>query len=203
LEEAFMTALFPVLIRRTAAEAERRLREGAGLLAAIAAVAREPERTKPSETAFVDAEAREKDGDHLRRLLDHEARLHRLERAMKVQDHDLRTLRTDLDSLVTQLNDRLLPKIDERIDDTERDLTVLASGLVRTGREAATQRTGLEAVENRLADLRGKLTRVEQRASLWRDLQASIARIGDELDALRTRHLPTQGSQVPQTPQVS
>jgi DNA repair exonuclease SbcCD ATPase subunit len=164
-----MTVLFPVLIRRAAAEAERRLRAGAGLLAAIAG---EPDRTERED---------------LRRLLDQEARIHRLEERLDEQDRDLRGVRTDLDSLIAQLNDRLLPRIDERMDETERDLTSLATGLVRAGREAAAQRSGLSTVENRLADLRGKLTRLEQRAGLWRDLQANMARMGDDIDALRFR----------------
>jgi chromosome segregation ATPase len=173
-----MTVLFPVLIRRAAAEAERRLRAGAGLLAAIAG---EPDRT---------------DRDDLQRLLAQESRLHRLERRVDEQDRELRSVRADLNSLIAELNDRLLPRIDERIDETERDLTTLATGLIRTGRESAAQRSGLETVENRVADLRERLTRMEQRAGLWRDLQANIARMGDDIDALRSR-LPGRPTPAP------
>ncbi|GLZ05076.1 hypothetical protein Acsp03_25420 [Actinomadura sp. NBRC 104412] len=173
-----MTVLFPVLIRRAAAEAERRLRAGAGLLAAIAG---EPDRT---------------DRDALRRLLAQEARIDRLERRADEHDRELRALRADLDSLIAQLNERLLPRLDERIHEAERDLTTLATGLVRTGRETAAQRSGLETVENRLSELRGKLTRMEQRAGLWRDLQANIARMGDDIDSLRSR-LPARHPSAP------
>lgn len=197
-----MTVLVPVLIRRAAAEAERRLREGAGLLATIAAIAGEPERTETSGKERSDRETGDTDRDDLQQLLDHEARLQRLEQTMAVHDRDLRTLRTDLDSLVTQLNERLLPRIDERMDDTERDLTALATGLVRAGRETAGQRSALDTVEKKVADLRGRLTRMEQHAGLWRDLQANIARIGDDIDALQSR-LPTQTTQPAQVAQSS
>jgi chromosome segregation ATPase len=110
-----------------------------------------------------------------------------VERVLEGHDRDLGALRTDLDALITQLNDRLLPRIDERMDDTERDLTALATGLVRSGREAAATRSRLETLENRVGDLRDRIVRMEQRAGLWRDLQATMARLGDDIDALRTR----------------
>ncbi|GAA3959826.1 hypothetical protein GCM10023085_47860 [Actinomadura viridis] len=159
--------LFSGLVRRAAAEVEHRLRAGAGLLAAIAG---DPEGTAARE-----------------RLLECEERLRRMERVIEGQDRDLRALRTDLDSLIVQLNDRLLPRIDERMDDTERDLTTLATGLIRADRESVSSRSRLETLENRLADLRGKLVRMEQRAGLWRDLQATMARLGDDIDTLRSR----------------
>ncbi|GAA2417843.1 hypothetical protein GCM10010191_30650 [Actinomadura vinacea] len=158
--------VFSGLVRRAAQEAERRLRAGVDLLAALT---EDPGRTADSEHAA------------------QEARIRRLEEALAGQDRELTALRTDLDSLITQLNDRLLPRIDERMDDTERDLTALATGMIRAGRESAATRGGLEAIENRVADLRGRLVRMEQRAGLWRDLQATMARLGDDVDALRTR----------------
>jgi chromosome segregation ATPase len=179
-----MAVLFPVLIRRAAAEAERRLRAGAGLLAAIAG---EPERADRT------------DSDDLQRLLAQEARIHRLERRLEEQDRGLDTLRADLDSLISQLNERLLPRLDERIDETERDLTTLATGLVRAGRESSAQRSGLQAIENRVADLRGRLSRMEQRSGLWRDLQANIARLSDDIDVLRSR-LPGRPTAAPAPP---
>jgi len=177
-----MTVLFPVLIRRAAAEAERRLRAGAGRLAAIAW---EPERTQDVT---------------LNRLLAQESRIRRLEQSLDGQDRDLRALRTDLDSLVSQLNDRLLPRIDERMDDTERDLAALATGLVQTSREAATQRSGLETIENRLADLRGRLGRMEQRAALWRELQANIARMSEDIESFRSRPASLSAPEAPAPP---
>ncbi|MFI0348845.1 hypothetical protein [Actinomadura sp. 9N407] len=159
--------MFSSLVRRAAAEAEHRLRAGLDLLAAV-------------------VEDRERQSER-ERLAACDARIHRLEQVIEGQDRDLRALRTELDSLVGQLNDRLLPRIDERMDDTERDLTSLATGLIRGGRESAANRSRLETAENRITDLRGKLTRMEQRAGLWRDLQATVARLGDDVDALRTR----------------
>ncbi|MEW2353964.1 hypothetical protein [Spirillospora sp. NPDC029432] len=159
--------VFSALVRRAAAEAELRLRNGLDLLAAI-------------------AEDRERQAER-DRIAACDERIRRLEQVIEGQGRDLRALRTELDSLVGQLNDRLLPRIDERMDDTERDLTSLATGLVRAGRETTAQRSRLETVENRVSDLRGKLARMEQRAALWRDLQATMARLGDDVDALRSR----------------
>lgn len=96
-------------------------------------------------------------------------------------------LRAELDSLVAQLNDRVLPRIDERMDDTERDLATVATALIRTGEDTAVSRTRLETLEGRVSDLRERLARVERRAGLWRDLQATMARLGDDVDALRPR----------------
>jgi archaellum component FlaC len=159
--------MFSALVRRTAAEAEHRLRAGLDLLAAI-------------------VEDRERQAER-ERLAACDERVRRLERVIEGQDRDLRALRSELDSLVGQLNDRLLPRMDERMDDTERDLTSLATGLIRAGRESAGHRSRLETAENRITDLRGKLARMEQRAGLWRDLQATMARLGDDVDALRSR----------------
>ncbi|MFC5747809.1 hypothetical protein [Actinomadura rugatobispora] len=167
--------VFSGLVRRTALEAERRLRAGVDLLAAIA---EDPERTADLQR---EKEARAAQEERIARLEE------TLERVLEDHDRDLGTLRTELDSLITQLNDRLLPRIDERMDDTERDLTALATGLVRSGREAAATRSRLETLENRVADLRDRLVRMEQRAGLWRDLQATMARLGDDVDTLRTR----------------
>ncbi|MFG2000791.1 hypothetical protein ACGFNU_16765 [Spirillospora sp. NPDC048911] len=155
-------------VRRVAAEAERRLREGAALLARLGQDTRE----RPAELA---------------RLQAYDDRIQRLEETLKEQDAGLRGLRTELDSLVVQLNDRLLPRIDERMDDAERDLTVVATTLVRAGKDTAGNSSRLEHVEQRVADLRGKLARMEQRSGLWRELQGNMARLGDDVDALRTR----------------
>ncbi|WP_067480719.1 hypothetical protein [Actinomadura hibisca] len=164
-------AVFPRLVRRVADEAERHLRGGLGRLALMLA---DPNRSAEFDRllALVDAQGE---------------RVHRLEETLRTQDAGLRALRGELDSLIAQLNDRLLPRIDERMDDLERDLTAFATGLVRTGRETAAGRAQLETVERRLADLRERQARTEERAGLWRDLQASMARLGDDIDALRAR----------------
>ncbi|MGI5163332.1 hypothetical protein ACQEU3_03145 [Spirillospora sp. CA-253888] len=164
-------AVFPRLVRRVAEEAERQLRGGLGRLAEMLA---DPGR--PAEF------------DRLLALVDAQGeRVRRLEEALHAQDAGLRALRGELDSLIVQLNDRLLPRIDERMDDLERDLTAFATGLVRTGRETAATRGQLEIFERRLTDLRERQARTEGRAGLWRDLQASVARLGDDIDALRAR----------------
>jgi chromosome segregation ATPase len=157
--------LFSVLVHRVAAEAERQLRGG---VAALAKLVDDRERSAERERLRVYGE-----------------RLARLEETLKGQDAGMRELRTELDSLVTQLNERLLPRIDERMDDTERDLTVVATTLVRTGKDTAGNSTRLENVEQRVSDLRGKLSQMEQRAGLWRELQGNMARLGDDIDALR------------------
>ncbi|MFI0483345.1 hypothetical protein [Actinomadura sp. 9N215] len=163
------------LVRRAAAEAERHLREGVGLLARLG---RDLERS---------AEL----GRILPALTE---RLKILEDAVRDQDAELRAVRAELrgvrgelDSLVGQLNDRLLPRIDERMDDAERDLAAVATSLIRTGRDTAGNGNRLEAAERRIADLRTKIAQLEQRTGLWRDLQANMARLGDDLDSMRAR----------------
>ncbi|KAB2344348.1 hypothetical protein [Actinomadura rudentiformis] len=160
--------VFSGLVRRVAAEAERQLREGASLIARISQDTRE----RAAE---------------LGRLQAYSERIRLLEETVKGQDAELRGLRNELDSLVVQLNDRLLPRLDERMDDTERDLTVVATTLVRTGKDTAGNSARLEHVERRVADLRGQLARMEQRSGLWRELQGNMARLGDDVDAIRTR----------------
>jgi chromosome segregation ATPase len=165
-----MTA-FPGLVRHVAAEAERRLREGLDLLSRL-----RWDRTRPAE---------------LKRLLDaYGERIRRLEETLAGQDTELRALRADLASLVSQLNDRLLPRIDERMDDTERDLTAIATTLIRQDQNTTGNRSRLEAVEQRVGELRGRLARMEQRAGLWRELQANLARLGEDIDTLRSRVAP-------------
>ncbi|TDC81374.1 hypothetical protein [Actinomadura sp. 7K507] len=160
--------VIPGLIRRAAVEAERQLRGGAGLLAGLG---RDLERSA-----------------RLGRLLpSYIERMAVLEQTVRDQDAELRAVRTELDSLVAQLNDRLLPRIDERMDDTERDLAAVATSLISTGRDTAAHRTRLETAERRITDLRTKIAQVEQRTGSWRDLQAGMARLGDDLDAMRAR----------------
>ncbi|MFC9975810.1 hypothetical protein ACFVH6_33470 [Spirillospora sp. NPDC127200] len=168
-------AVFPRLVRRVAGEAERQLRGGLSSgLGRLAGMLADPGR--PAEF------------DRLPALVDAQGeRVRRLEEALRAQDAGLRALRDELDSLIAQINDRLLPRIDERMDDLERDLTAFATGLVRTGRETAASRGQLEIFERRLTDLRERQSRTEERAGLWRDLQASVARLGDDIDALRAR----------------
>ncbi|MEU5878958.1 hypothetical protein [Spirillospora sp. NPDC047279] len=161
--------VFSGLVRRVAAEAERQVRGGA-----IALLTRLGQDTRERCVSFD-------------RLKAYDERLSFLEETLKGQDADLRTLRTDLDSLVTQLNDRLLPHIDERMDDTERDLAVVATTLVRTGKDTAGNSGRLEHVERRVSDLRSKLARLEERSGLWRELQGNLARLGDDIDTLRAR----------------
>lgn len=156
------------LVRRATAEAEHRLREGVGLLVRLG---RDLERSA-----------------ELGRLLPALVqRLTILEQTVRDQDTELRGLRTELDSLVGQLNDRLLPRIDERMDDAERDLAAVATSLIRTGRDTAGHGARLDVAERRLGDLRTKIAQLEQRTGLWRDLQANMARLGDDLDAMRAR----------------
>ncbi|MFI6516790.1 hypothetical protein ACIBF1_14610 [Spirillospora sp. NPDC050679] len=168
-------AVFPRLVRHVIGEAERQLRGGLSSgLGRLAEMLADPGR--PAEF------------DRLLALVDAQGeRVRRLEEALAAQDAGLRALRGELDSLIVQLNDRLLPRIDERMDDLERDLTAFATGLVRTGRETAASRGQLEIFERRLTDLRQRQARTEERAGLWRDLQASVARLGDDIDALRAR----------------
>src|SRR5690606_18264403 len=89
-------SVLPGPVRRAAAEAERRLRGGAAL---VARVGRDLERS---------AEAG-------RLLPVYIERVTVLEQALRDRDAELRALRTELDSLVGQLNDRVLPRIDERM----------------------------------------------------------------------------------------
>jgi chromosome segregation ATPase len=160
--------VIPGLVRRAAAEAERHLRAGAGVLVRAG---RDLERS----------------AELVRLLPTLMERVLILEQAARDQDAELRAVRTELDSLVRQLNDRLLPRLDERMDDTERDLAAVATSLIRTGRETSGNRTRLEAAERRVADLRTKLAALEQRTGLWRDLQSTVSRFGDDLDAMRAR----------------
>ncbi|MEV4007120.1 hypothetical protein [Actinomadura sp. NPDC049753] len=160
--------VIPGLVRRAAAEVERHLREGAG---ALVRAGRDLERS----------------AELVRLLPVLVERLSILEQSVRVQDAELRTIRTELDSLVAQLNDRLLPRLDERMDDTERDLAAIATSLIRTGRESAGDHARLEAAERRVADLRAKVAALEQRTGLWRDLQSTVTRFGDDLDAMRAR----------------
>ncbi|MGW2313394.1 hypothetical protein [Actinomadura luteofluorescens] len=163
--------VIPGLVRRAAAEVERHLREGAG---ALVRAGRDLERS----------------AELVRLLPALVERLSILEQAVRVQDTELRTIRTELDSLVGQLNDRLLPRLDERMDDTERDLAAVATSLIRTGRDTAGNRTRLEAAERRVADLRSKVAALEQRTGIWRDLESTVTRFGDDLDAMRARMTP-------------
>jgi hypothetical protein len=160
--------VIPGLVRRAAAEAERHLRGGAGLLVRAG---RDLERS----------------AGLVRSLPVHIERVAILEQAFRDQDTEVRAIRAELDSLVGQLNDRLLPRIDERMDDTERDLAAVATSLIRTGRETAGHHARLESAERRLGELRTKIAQLEQRTGLWRDLQSTVARFGDDLDAMRAR----------------
>ncbi|KAB2362939.1 hypothetical protein [Actinomadura montaniterrae] len=167
--------VIPGLVRRAATEAEHRLRAGAGLLVRLG---RDLERSAELERFLPSY------GERVRLLED---TVREQDAALRTRDEEVRGLRAELDSLVAQLNDRLLPRIDERMDDTERDLAAVATSLIRTGRDTAGHGTRLEAAERRIGDLRTKLAQLEQRAGLWRDLQATMARLGEDVDALRAR----------------
>ncbi|TDC60936.1 hypothetical protein E1200_29660 [Actinomadura sp. GC306] len=160
--------VIPGLVRRAAAEAERRLRESAGLLARL-------------------GRDLEQSAEAWRMLPSYLDRLALLEQTVRDQDAELRALRAELDSLIAQLNDRVLPRIDERMDDTERDVAAVATSLIRTGRDSAVHGTRLAAAERRIGDLRTRIAQLEQRTGLWRDLQATMARFGDDLDTMRAR----------------
>ncbi|MGK5557277.1 hypothetical protein ACSNOI_37270 [Actinomadura kijaniata] len=166
-------AVLPGLVRRVVSEADRHLR---GRLPAapgdlLRGLAREL--TRPVELERLVAVQGE--------------RIARLEERLREQDAGLRAVRAELDSLVGQLNDRLLPRLDERLDDLERDLTVVATGMVRSGKDGDAARARLDILERRVGDLRGRLAQTGQRAGLWRELQATVARLGDDVDALRER----------------
>ncbi|WP_242885966.1 hypothetical protein [Actinomadura litoris] len=161
--------MIPGLVRRTAIEAERHLREGAREgVRLLGRLGRDLERV-----------------EEIGRLLPALAeRIRALEESVRAREAELAGLRAEVDSLVGQLNDRVLPRIDERMDDTERDLTAVAASLIRNGRDTAAGHARLDSAERRLGDLRTKLGQMEQRAGLWRDVQASVARLGDDVDAL-------------------
>ncbi|GAA0214079.1 hypothetical protein GCM10009527_007330 [Actinomadura nitritigenes] len=167
--------VIPGLVRRAATEAEHRLRAGAGLLVRFG---RDLERSAELER-FLPVH-----GERVRLLED---TVREQDAALRTRDEEVRGLRAELDSLVAQLNDRLLPRIDERMDDTERDLAAVATSLIRTGRDTAGHDARIEAAERRIGDLRTRLSQLEQRTGLWRDLQATVARLGEEVDALRAR----------------
>src|SRR4051812_37807633 len=167
--------VIPGLVRRAAAEAEHRLRAGAGLLVRLG---RDLERSAELERLLPSY------GERVRRLED---TVREQDAALRTGEEELRGLRAELDSLVGQLNDRLLPRVDERMDDTERDLAAVATSLIRTGRDTAGNGARLDVAERRLGDLRTKIAQLEQRTGLWRDLQANMARLGDDLDAMRAR----------------
>ncbi len=162
--------MIPGLVRRAATEAERHLREGAREgVRLLGRLGRDLERV-----------------EELGRLLPSlPERIRALEDGLRAREAELAGLRAEVDSLVGQLNDRVLPRIDERMDDTERDLTAVAASLIRTGRDTAAGHARLDTTERRLGDLRTRLGQMEQRAGLWRDVQASVARLGDDVDALR------------------
>ncbi|ACY97550.1 MULTISPECIES: hypothetical protein [Thermomonospora] len=113
-------------------------------------------------------------------------RAERLERALAEQSAALSAVSRQLAALVAQLNEQLLPGIDERIHETERDLARLATRLLRADQEAARRHSRLETAEQRIADLRERTGRLEQRTAIWRELQADVARLGEDLDALRS-----------------
>lgn len=116
-----------------------------------------------------------------------EERITRMEGELAAQATGLAAARAQVDSLIGQLNGQLLPGIDERIHETERDLTKLATRLVRADQDAARRESRLTAAERRVGDLRERTGRLEQRTGLWRELQANVARLGEDLDALRAR----------------
>ncbi|GAA1552155.1 hypothetical protein GCM10009678_38820 [Actinomadura kijaniata] len=166
-------AVLPGLVRRVVSEADRHLR---GRLPAtpgdlLRGLAREL--TRPVELERLVAAQGE--------------RIARLEERLREQDAGLRAVRAELDSLVGQLNDRLLPRLDERLDDLERDLIAVATGMIRAGKEDDAARVRLDILDRRIGDLRGRMAQTEQRAGLWRELQATLARLGDDVDALRER----------------
>ncbi|WP_018657833.1 hypothetical protein [Actinomadura flavalba] len=158
--------VFPGLLLRVASESERHVRDGLERLGRL------------TREHGPGAEAR-------RSLALYDERLRRLESALTRQDAGLRSLRADLDLIVTDLNERLLPRLDERMDDTERDVAAITTDLLRTGRAAGDHTSRLDALDRRVSDLRTRLAGLDQRASLWRELQATLARLGDDVDTLR------------------
>ncbi|REE94871.1 hypothetical protein [Thermomonospora umbrina] len=160
-----MPLFLPNLARRAVGEAER-------LLSSVLA----PVRDHGAAVARLREDVAEQRG-----------RADRLERRLAEQAEELAAARRQIDSLVEQLNGRLLPGIDERIHETERDLTRLATRLLRAGQDAARQQSLLAAVEQRAGDLRDRVGRLEERTGIWRELQANVARLGEDLDTVRAR----------------
>ncbi|MBW8485623.1 hypothetical protein [Actinomadura parmotrematis] len=157
---------FAALVRRIVAEAERQVRGGVDLLVGLGG-----DRERVAE---------------LERLLGaYGERVRRLEEALHGQDAGLRRVRQNVEALVRELNERLLPRLDERMDDAERDVAALAAGVIRNGKDAAETAGRLDEAERRIGSLRTQLAQIEQRAGLWRDLQANLARLGEDVDALR------------------
>jgi hypothetical protein len=155
------------LARRAAQEVER----------ALSSLLTQDDRTEPQENT----------AEEIARLkaesAAHRERADRLERQLTEQ-------RGELASLVAELNDRVLPGVDERIHETERDLTRLATRMLRADQDSTRLRSRLDTAEQRIGDLRERAGRLEQRTGLWRELQANVARLGEELDALRARSRP-------------
>lgn len=161
-----MPALFD-LARWAAATAGRRAQAGLTMAATAAGLA---------------------DGGALaERVRAQDERLARLEGLLAEQAAGLDRVRAQVGSLVVQLNRQLLPVLDERINETERDLARLATRLVRGAQEAERRESRLAAAERRIGDLRERAARLEQRTGLWRELLGDVARLGEELDALRAR----------------
>ncbi|SEG80398.1 hypothetical protein SAMN04489712_11374 [Thermomonospora echinospora] len=169
-----MPPFLPTLARRAAGEVER-------LLSSLAAQGQE---------LLLQAQGGDR-RDEIARLRAETAaqreRADRLERLLAEQSAGLAAVERQMESLVTELNGRLLPGLDERMHETERDLARLATRMLRAGQEAVRHQSRLTAVEQRLVDLRERAGRLEQRTGIWRELQANVARLGEELDALRAR----------------
>lgn len=179
------------LARQAVAEVERRAAAaGLDVLVTMSAEAFS-QRIRAEIREQVEAEVRasvaERDRRHEQAEQAFEERVQRLESTLAGQDAGLAEVREQIRSLVTQLNERLLPVIDERMDETERDLARLATGMMRNDKKGNARESRLDTAERRLADLRDRVARMEQRVVLWRDLQAATAKLGDDVDTLRTR----------------
>lgn len=116
-----------------------------------------------------------------------ERRVDELEGLLTQRADELAQVRRELGSLITQLNERLLPGVDERMHETERDLARLGTQQLQIKNAALQRENRLQVAEQRVTDLRAKVARLEQRGGLWRELQAVVAKLGDDVDALRAR----------------
>ncbi|MBA9004902.1 hypothetical protein [Thermomonospora cellulosilytica] len=170
-----MPPFLPALVRRAAGEIERLLSSA----------------VEQGQDMIAQAQHHRAEIDRLRaEAAAQRERADRLERALAEQSAGLEAVRRQVGALVCDLNERLLPQLDARIHESEQDVTRLATRMLRAGQEAERQQSRLAAAEQRLADLRERTGRLEQRTGIWRELQANVARLGEDLDRLRAAGRP-------------
>ncbi|TNY37077.1 hypothetical protein [Thermomonospora catenispora] len=165
-----MSLSFPRLARRAAGEIER-------LLSSV---------VEQGQEMIAQTQRHRAEIDRLRlQAAAQRERAERLERTLAEQAAELESMRRQMRALIDDLNDRLLPHLDARIHETEQDVARLATRMLRTDQRAERQESRLATAERRLADLRERIGRLEQRTGIWRELQADVARLGEDVDRLR------------------